>query len=103
MESKSGNNPVSVVSFVASVLGALCLVSVVLGAWNYSVAGDVFMAGGALGLIGAICGFIARRYGRNSLNATGLWLGLAVVVATVALSSFYYIPDDGMVVTEIEG
>ena len=98
---EQGNKSVSLLAAVASGLGALGFVSVLAGVWNYSVVGNVFIASGALGTIGAIAGFVASRSGRNSLNALGLWLGLAVVAAVVAYTAMYTVGD--VEVTEIQG
>lgn len=98
---EQGNKSVSLVAAIASGLGALAFVSVLIGAWNYSVAGNIFFASGALGAIGAIAGFVASRSGRNTLNALGLWLGLAVLIAVVGYATFF--TATSIETTEIQG
>jgi uncharacterized membrane protein YeaQ/YmgE (transglycosylase-associated protein family) len=76
-----GNNSgLSWVSLIASVVGALLLLSVVTGAWNYSVAGTWFLVSGIAGTVGAVTGWLARRSGANRNNTLGFQLGALVVV-----------------------
>ena len=89
MADQGANKAISMISAALSVLGLLFLVSVFAGIWNYSVGPTIFIVSGISGVAGALGGFIARRSGANSLNSSGLWLGVLVVVAVVLLSMFY--------------
>jgi|CXWL01.1.fsa_nt_gi LytS/YehU family sensor histidine kinase len=98
MSDQVDNKLLSMSSAAASVVGVALLCSVVAGVWNYSVGGTIYLASALAGLIGAATGWLARRKGRNGLNDAGFWLGLIVVIATVAMA-LWLMPTE-VVVTE---
>ncbi len=80
------NSGLALTSLVCSSAGAVLLLSVIAGVWNYSVAGTWFLASGILGIVGAVVGWLDRRQGAGPFNTYGLGLGAAVVVGFGAFS-----------------
>lgn len=81
----NGNvQPLSAVSAVFSVVGAVLLFTALTGTWNPLGMNGMF-TGGAIALVGALTGFIASRTRPDGLNRLGLWLGLIVIALTVLL------------------
>lgn len=92
------NKLLSMCSAVASIVGVALLCSVVAGVWNYSVGGTIYLAAAVAGLVGTLTGWLARRKGRNGLNDAGFWLGIIVVIVTVAMA--LWLTPTEVIVTE---
>ena len=90
---EKSNKVISAIAALLGLAGVLLLVSLFTPMWNYSVAGAVLLTATGLGVIAAVCGWIARKDGANTLNNLGLGLGLVTVAASVAMMGYFTVEE----------
>lgn len=79
---------IGIVALIASLAGAVLFALVLADLWRFSASGGALLASGALGLVGALAGWSARKSLAAGLARFAMRLGLATALAAVLTVGF---------------